>query len=384
MAIHVTDRKNTDKLRRIMIVDDSRLMRKSVSKILGRLYDVVEAADGRQAWERLQADASIEVVCCDLSMPIMDGFGFLGLVHNAEDERIRRTPVIIVTGQEDTEENRNEIFNQGAVDFVSKPFDSVQLKARIKAHLRQIETVQQLESKQVELEEKAATDPVTGLGTREFFIKAGQQKISYAVREKHGLVVVQIAIDEFQDLFMQVGRAGAGVILKKVGEIIDHQARQEDLISRISLDGFAALLDTMDMEGAVSMAERIRQAVASINVIYRDASYKLTVSVGICRADLNETTEIGDLLKASRQRLMAAQQAGGNQLVHEKAELQAPAASSISIEEALELIRQGETEAVAYQIEGLMRRILPLLTLYEKVEKHGLKEALSALRSSIK
>lgn len=388
MAIRVTEKLPTGQSRRILIVDDSRLMRKSVSKILGKLYDVVEAADGKEAWKILGEDGTIEVVCCDLSMPIMDGFGFLGLVHNSDNERIKNTPVIIVTGAEDTEENRNEIFNQGAVDFVSKPFDSIQLKARIKAHLRQIETAQELQNKKQELEDKAATDPVTGLGTREFFIKAGQQKISYANREGHGLVVVQLAIDNFQDLFMQVGRAGAGVILKKVGEIIAAQARQEDIISRISLDGFAALLDTMDMQGATSMAERIREMTASVKVRLRQKQYKLTVSIGVHRVEVLEDTRIEDLLKASRVKMLEAQKAGGNQVVSDEQVVVGRIAKDkdkpISIEEALEMIRKGETEAVAYQIEGLMRRILPLLVLYEKVEKHGLKEALMALRASIK
>jgi len=389
MAIRVTEKQDTGQLRRIMIVDDSRLMRKSVSKILGRLYDVIEAADGKEAWEILGKDETIEVVCCDLSMPIMDGFGFLGLVHNSDDERIKNTPVIIVTGAEDTEENRNEIFNQGAVDFVSKPFDSVQLKARIKAQLRQVETVQQLENKKQELEDKAATDPITGLGTREFFIKAGQQKISYANRQGHGLIVVQLAIDNFQDLFMQIGRAGAGAILKKVGEVLAKHARQEDISSRISLDGFAALLDTMDMEGAMGMAERVRDVVSSINVSFKEKNYKLTVSIGISQVEVVETTEISELLQISRGLMVQAQKAGGNQVIssEQAAVSKVPpekAAGTISIEEALELIRKGETEAVAYQIEGLMKRILPLLVLYEKVEKHGLKEALMALRASIK
>ena len=93
---------DNEQLIRIMSVDDSRLMRKSVARILKGLNDVVEAEHGEDAWEMLQKDKTIKIICCDLSMPVMDGFGFLELVRNSEDERIKNIPVIIVTGQEDS------------------------------------------------------------------------------------------------------------------------------------------------------------------------------------------------------------------------------------------------------------------------------------------
>lgn len=381
MAIRVTENKNTEKLRRVMIVDDSRLMRKAVSKILGKLYDIVEGVDGKDAWKMLQEDETIEVICCDLSMPILDGFGFLKLVQASEDERIKKTPVIIVTGQEDTEENRDAIFRQGAVDFVSKPFDSIQLKARIKAHLRQIETVQKLES-------RAAIDPVTGLGTREFFAKAGQQQISFANRQNDNLIIVRLAVDNFQELFLQVGKVGSGAILRKVGEIISKYARTEDILSRVGLDGFAALLHTTDVEGAIGMSERIRDMVAAVKINYKGKSHNITISSGLCCVEVSDDTKIDDLLERSARQLAMAQKDGGNRIVLEKESVSgkfvAEKTGPLTVEEALELIRKGETETVAKQIDGVMKRILPLLVLYEKVEKHGLKEAIMALRASIR
>ena len=135
---------------RILTVDDSRLMRKAVARILKGMNDVVEAEHGEDAWDMLQQDETIQIVCCDLSMPIMDGFGFLKLVRSSEDDRIRDMPVIIVTGQEDSEENRNKIFEAGASDFVSKPFDSAQLRASIKTHTRLRKTAEELRKKMPE------------------------------------------------------------------------------------------------------------------------------------------------------------------------------------------------------------------------------------------
>ncbi|MGD2084304.1 MAG: response regulator [Chromatiales bacterium] len=377
----MSDRQDSTPLRRIMMVDDSRLMRRAVSKILAKLYDVVEAADGEEAWKRLQEDETIELVCCDLSMPVLDGFGFLARVHGADDERVRTTPVIIVTGAEDTEENRNAIFDQGAVDFVGKPFDSVQLKARIKAHLGQIETVR-------ELEERAATDPVTGLGTREFFLKAGQQKISHASREGYGLAIVQFTIDNFHDLFMRVGRSGAGMVLKKVGEIISTQARQEDILSRVGLDSFTALLHTDDPEGALRMASRVLDAVSNVTVTFKDWKHGLSVSVGLMQVEASEAARIEDLLQSARNLALDAQKAGGNCIQagpRAVASKEAPAAQArpLTVEDALDLLRRGDDDQVREQLEPLILRILPLLELYGKTGKPGVKDAILALRRSI-
>ncbi|MCW8962219.1 MAG: response regulator, partial [Gammaproteobacteria bacterium] len=157
---------NKEQLLRILAVDDSKLMRKAVARILKGVNDVVEAEHGEDAWDMLQQDETIKIVCCDLSMPVMDGFGFLERVRNSDDERIREMPVIIVTGQEDSEENRNKIFEAGASDFVSKPFDSAQLRASIKTHTRLEKTASELRRKTTEYLEKtsefetlAAVDP---------------------------------------------------------------------------------------------------------------------------------------------------------------------------------------------------------------------------------
>ena len=155
-------------LLRILVVDDSRLMRKAVSRILKGLNDIVEAEDGEHAWQMLQQDDAIKIVCCDLSMPVMDGFGFLQKVRHSSDERICNMPVIIVTGQEDTKENRSKIFEAGANGFVSKPFDSAQLKASIKTHEKLASAAREVKAVSSRLEELAVGDPLTGLGSAAF------------------------------------------------------------------------------------------------------------------------------------------------------------------------------------------------------------------------
>ena len=369
---------------RILTVDDSRLMRKAVARILKGMNDVVEAEHGEDAWEMLQQDETIQIVCCDLSMPIMDGFGFLKLVRSSEDDRIRDMPVIIVTGQEDSEENRNKIFEAGASDFVSKPFDSAQLRASIKTHTRLRKTAEELRKKKDEFEDAAAVDPLTGLGTVAFFHKSAEQAISYARRHERELVIVRLEIDSFRDLFMKLGKEKASALVKKVGEILSKHTRQEDMLCRMGLDGFAALLRTSDLGGAVRMTERARDMITHINLQHSGGTQQASVSVGVAKVVTEDSTTVDQLLDAASKYLKQAQQAGGNQVAYDKAAAKVAAVGDLTVEQALYLIANGQAGKVKGQIEGLVQRMLPLLGLYAKVNAKGLQKLLDKLQQAIK
>lgn len=375
---------DNEQLVRIMSVDDSRLMRKSVSRILKGLNDVVEAEHGEQAWELLQQDETIKIVCCDLSMPVMDGFGFLEKVRSAEDPRIRNLPVIIVTGQEDSEENRNRIFEAGASDFVSKPFDSAQLRACIKTHTRLEQTAEELEKKTTELEIGAAVDPLTGLGTQAFFYKSAQQAISHASRHERELIIINLQIDGLRELFIKVGKGTCGALIKKVGEILSKHSRQEDLVCRMGLDGFVTLLTTCDLSGAVQMTERVREMVASVRFQHDGQKEQLTISAGVAKVDVNSEMSADDLLQSSANYLQQAQEAGGNQVGYDKSMVKVEPVGDLTLDQALTLISRGESNQVRGQVDILVRRILPLLALYARVNPNGARQLIEKLQERTK
>ena len=87
-----------DKKARILIADDSKIVRVTASKILATQFDVVLAEDGEEAWEKICQDTSIQVVFTDLGMPRLDGYGLIQRIRQAEDEGIRNQPVIVITG----------------------------------------------------------------------------------------------------------------------------------------------------------------------------------------------------------------------------------------------------------------------------------------------
>ena len=106
----------------ILVVDDSRVIRRAAVKILQKEFDVVEAEDGQQAWDELQKNPKISAVFSDLGMPNMDGFQLLETIRSARDEALAKIPVIIITGAEETDGTKEKVLAMGATDFITKPF----------------------------------------------------------------------------------------------------------------------------------------------------------------------------------------------------------------------------------------------------------------------
>ncbi len=118
------------KISTILIVDDSRMVRATLSKHLQDHFTILEAADGQEAWDVLLKNPSINLLISDLSMPILDGLGLLRLVRESTDLRIASLPVMIISGEEDGN-TRQRAQSFGATDFVSKSTDKAELLMRV-------------------------------------------------------------------------------------------------------------------------------------------------------------------------------------------------------------------------------------------------------------
>ena len=185
----------------VLIVDDSRVIRIAARKILKDEFEPLEAGDGEEAWEMLNKHEDIALVLSDLSMPYLDGMGLLNRLRNAEPERLRTMPMVIVTGAEDDDEAKTRAFAAGASDFISKPFDSVQLLAHTRSHIRLQKTTQELKETTAILNDNPATDPFTGLGNQRAFLERAQQSLAQAIRHRAEMALILFQVDNFDKLF---------------------------------------------------------------------------------------------------------------------------------------------------------------------------------------
>ncbi|MFV1997755.1 MAG: response regulator [Acidiferrobacterales bacterium] len=118
----------------ILVVDDSRVVRRTIVKFLSPYFHLVEAENGAAGWQVLRQDSSIELVISDIQMPEMDGYTFICKIRAEDDAGLRDIPIIVITSAED-DVTRERAYACGANDFVLKPFDNKQILECTKAQL---------------------------------------------------------------------------------------------------------------------------------------------------------------------------------------------------------------------------------------------------------
>ena len=347
----------TGKKQRLLIVDDSRVIRVTARKILQDHFETVEAVDGENAWELLNNAGPFSLIVSDLTMPNLDGFGLLERIRSAHLPQIKNLPVIIITGANDSESIKARATQAGATDFIGKPFDSVHLLARTQAHASAHTTTQTLTEENIGLEEQVLTDPLTGLVNEEAFMDRGYEQLSYAVRHKTSLAVFRVEIDDFNELFKLHGNDASESIIKSVATVLQSGIRQEDLAARVGAARFTLLLPGMNTTGIRNLADRINRDISSRILKQGENRIRYTVSIGVAAPEIRRDTRFDELLQIADSRLIYATAQGGNQVVFEGSvpSGQTPQNPAPAHETAPVLLDETITEIISQTVEAEIR-----------------------------
>jgi len=128
----------------ILLADDSRVIRKTILKMIGERFEIIEAENGIVAWRQLKQQSKIELLVTDIDMPEMDGYSLICKIRADEDEGMQNLPVICITGAED-DITRENAYACGANDFILKPIGKEQLLKTIVDHLEEYEETTEAE-----------------------------------------------------------------------------------------------------------------------------------------------------------------------------------------------------------------------------------------------
>lgn len=335
---------------RLLIVDDSKVIRVTARKILRDHFDTVEAVDGENGWELLNNEGPFSLIVSDLTMPNLDGFGLLERIRNSQQPDIRDIPVIIITGANDTDATRSRATQVGATDFISKPFDSVQLLARTQAHASNRTSNRELQQHAFALEEQAKSDSLTGLPNEAAFMDLGYQQLSYAIRHKTSLAIFLLEIDDFTELENRHGKPATEAALQHVAGTLGFEVRQEDVVARTGAARFSLLLPGMNPAGIRNLSERINKSVGIQPLRESGECIRITVSIGVSAPEIRRDTRLSDLLSEAGNHLRLARSAGGDQVVFDNTSPRRTTAVKTTtnpVETVLELVNVTTTEMEA-------------------------------------
>lgn len=302
---------NTGDKLNVLVVDDSRVMRKAINKILQDDAIIIDAEHGEDGWKKIVENKHIQVLITDIEMPILDGYQLICRIRASEDPRIKNLPVITITGAED-EETKARAFACGATDFIIKPLDKVQLQARVQAHAKADDVSRQLQQTTATLEEEATTDPLTGLASRRYFLQRIEQDTAHAKRHQQELTLMRADVDNFKKLYQTHGEDIADQVLIYISRMLQATARTEDTVARIGGAEFSIIAPSTSKEEANILAQRMLEMADKQPFNAGDADVPLTLSIGVATLTSDDLESAETLLETADNRLRNARAEGGN------------------------------------------------------------------------
>jgi two-component system cell cycle response regulator len=293
---------------RVLVVDDSRLVRLTVARHLeAARYAVEQAADGKQALEKIES-GSFDVVITDLRMPGLDGFEVL----QATKRLAPGVEVIILTGTHTHDMSAAvRALRLGAHDYLTKPpsyADEVVLTVERAMEKRRLRESNERLIRQ--LEESSLTDSLTGVPNRRAFDRALAQEVARAKRHQHPLSFVMLDIDHFKSVNDTCGHDGGDEVLRSFASVVTGVLREDDSLYRYGGEEFVAILPHTEAAGAMATAQRIVAAVAGSAVAVGSVTVRITTSAGV--SSLAPADEGRDAISRADAALYAAKKGGRN------------------------------------------------------------------------
>jgi diguanylate cyclase (GGDEF)-like protein len=289
-------------VRRVLIIDDSAAYRRLLESLLcAENIELVEAGDGISGLASVRQEPP-DLILLDVNMPGWSGFETIRRLK--DDTRTRAIPVIFMSSSCSTADKARGL-DLGAVDFVDKPFDPVELRARVRVALRN-KYLQDL------LEQRANLDGLTGLGNRMALEERLTAEWSLCQRMGRPLSLLLADLDRFKSINDQHGHSAGDEILRRVAMALRNSVRACDFVARYGGEEFVVIAPDCGADGALSLAERFKDEVATLRVVFNERVVPVTTSVGVaCAGDLALTVP-SEILSQADRALYQAKAAGRN------------------------------------------------------------------------
>jgi two-component system cell cycle response regulator len=301
---------------RILIADDDLTSRKMLAGVLTKGgHEVVETVNGLEAWNILQDEGAPPLAILDWMMPEMDG---LEVIRQVRARPTTEPPYLIMLTTKGEKADIIAGLDAGANDYLAKPFDSGELRARVEVGRRMVEMQEALIKSSETLLHQATHDPLTGLLNRRAILDQLNSELARIERSngRDSLAIGMCDIDFFKKINDTYGHHTGDDVLSRLAEILKENLRAYDSVGRLGGEEFLLITPVKADEDTAALYDRIRMSVAESRIATQSGEISITVSIGI--TSTREKSTVDRMLDAADRALYKAKDQGRNRVVATK------------------------------------------------------------------
>ncbi len=304
---------------RILIVEDNPGLNEVLRKIVeSEGYEVQSVFTGRSALETLREKGPFDLILLDVMLPDPEapygsGIGGLEVCSTVKsDPGLADTMIFLVTVKDQPDDIMKGI-DAGADDYITKPFNTTLLLAKIKAMLRIKKLSEELKKKNRLLEEMAITDGLTGIPNYRHFIDRLEEEVKRGRRYAAPFSLLILDLDNFKEVNDTHGHRHGDYVLKEVAVRLQQGLRETDVLARYGGDEFALLLPQTDLNGARNVGEQILERLA-LPIEADGVEHFIEASIGLVSNRAGQALTVDQLIVAADNALYTAKEMGGDQV----------------------------------------------------------------------
>lgn len=298
---------------KVLIAEDDGISRRLVETFLAKWgYEVAAATNGIEALRLLESENAPRLAILDWMMPGMEGIQICKRIRQYRDRPY--VYMLLLTARNDQQDLLLGL-ELGADDYLTKPFDSKELRARLLVGERVLNLQDDLLLAQEQLRFRATHDSLTGIPNRTMVMDALHAELSRQKRDCSSFGVVLLDIDNFKKVNDTFGHLCGDEVLRTVAHRVKDCVRPYDTVGRFGGEEFLVIASRADVAGTVALAERIRATISSSAISTRAGEVTVTASLGVAVSGKSEIVHPEGLLNRADEALYRAKRLGRNQVL---------------------------------------------------------------------
>ena len=300
--------------KRILIAEDDAVSRRMLQSFLTKWgYEVLAASNGTEAFNILSKRDAPPLAVLDWMMPGLEGPEICKKVRQDPDPDRPYTYVLLLTARSEKEDLLKGM-EAGADDYLTKPFDAQELRARLHVGQRILDLQHHLLTATEELRFRATHDVLTGVCNRGSVLDTLNSEHARQGREGSSLGVILADLDHFKSVNDTHGHLAGDAVLKEAARRMKSCARTYDTVGRYGGEEFLIVVPTSDANGTAALAERIRAIIAAEPVAIDGGEIAISASFGVAVSTPLEPLEAKEVLRLADEALYQAKANGRNRV----------------------------------------------------------------------